>query len=148
MDPISIVSTTSAVTKVLGLLFNTIYTLCSLKQQWTDADIALATLIAQLGTLRSALGKVQNWADGDLDDQHHQLVMDLDLSIDCCRMLITQIDGHISSLRTKADGSLLVSSKVKMLFGSDTLDRIQGMIDRQINALTFLLTACNWYGII
>lgn len=144
MDPITIIGTAGAVANIIDVVSKAIKSMRSLHERWKDADFTVLNLIAQLTALKSALGKIQEWIDSDLAEQHHQLAMDLDLSITCCRMLIGKIDAQVSELHRAADNALDVGSKIKVAFGSMANEDLQKMTDRQINSLTLLLTACNW----
>lgn len=73
--------------------------------------------------------------------------MDLDDSISCCKILMEKIDAVVSRLhRTPSEGTLLFTSKMKLVFGSTSIDGVQKLIENQTNALTLLLTAVNRYS--
>jgi guanine nucleotide-binding protein G(i) subunit alpha len=146
-DPVTIVGATAAVADILGLLCKTISTVSELRRQWRDADSAVFTFETQLITLKTALAKIQEWMDANFDDPHHQLVMDLDRCIACCGMLIGNIDTQLASIQTSRGSQLDITSKLRLLFKTKGIKDIQEIIDRQTNALTLLLTACNWYVI-
>lgn len=143
-DPITIVGTAAAVTNIIAIARNTITLLCDLHTRWNDADFTVLNLIAQVTALKTASCKIKEWIDSDLAQQHHQLVMDLDLSMTCCEMLVGKMDAQISELHRTADNALDAGSKIKVLFASKTIEDLQKLIERQTNALTLLLTACNW----
>ena len=142
-EAIAFLGTAGAVANILDILGKTISTIHELRQQWKQADFTLLNLIAQLTALKAALGKIKEWTDQDLVDQHHQLVMDLDVSLTCCRMLVAKVDTHISEVQPQPDGSLATAGKFKLVFGASKMEELQKMIDRQTNTLTLLLTACN-----
>ena len=143
-DAISIIGTVGAVANIIDVVDKTISTFCDLQNKWKEADLTFLSLVAQLTALRAALTKIKQWADNDLGDPHYQLVMDLDISMSCCRMLIGKIDVLLSELHQTADETLDFSSKVKLVFRSKNIDDVQKLIEQQTSALTLLLTACNW----
>ena len=143
MDPITIIGTAGAVANIVEVLGKTINSLHEFQKQWRDADFTLAVLISQLGALRAAITKIQQWVDIEFSDPHHQLTMDLDLTLTCCRTLVAMIDAQITGLQSSSDGSLSAGSRVKLVFGSGKIEDLQKIIDRQTSALTLLLTACN-----
>lgn len=145
-DPISIIGTAGAVANIIDVLAKTIGTIHEVHQQWKNADFTFIDLIAQLTALKAALTKIQEWADTDLADQHHQLVMDLDVSVTCCRMLVGEVGAQINDLHSTSKGSLDQGSRIKLVFGNSKMEDLQKMIERQTNALTLLLSACNWSG--
>jgi guanine nucleotide-binding protein G(i) subunit alpha len=87
------------------------------------------------------LSKIQEWIDCDLGEPgepHHQLVMDLEIPMTCCRMLISRMDAEISELYQQSTETLDTASKVKLIFEGKTMDELQKMIERQTDALTLL----------
>ena len=126
------------------MLAKTVSRLRELKEQWAQADFTFINLIAQLSALKAALNKLQEWIDTDIDETHHLLVMDLEASITCCRMLIDEIDSQVSNFHRIAENGLSSQGKLKLIVKNGTLEELQKMVGRQTNALTLLLTVCNW----
>ena len=143
-DPVSIIGTAGAVANIIDILGKTIGTIREVHQQWKNADFTFINLIAQLVALKAALTKIKEWAEMDLVDQHHQLVMDLDVSLACIRMLVSRIDAELVELQSGPDGSLEATSKIKLILNGSKMDDLQKMLERQISALNLLLSACNW----
>ena len=144
-DPISIIGAVGAIANIIDVVSKSIKYINDLRGQWKEADLTFLSLAAQLTALRAALRKIQEWKENDLRDSHHQLVMDLDVSISCCKLLVTKVDMLLSELLEISDKPLEFSSKMKLIFGSRNIDDVQKLIERQTSALTLLLTACNWY---
>jgi|SRR5579862_3720083 len=142
-DPITILGTAGAVTDIIGVVGKTVKSLRDLHDRWRDADFTVLNLITQLTALKAALSKIQEWIDSDPAEQHHQLVMDLDMSMTCCRMLISKMDAQVSELHRTADEALDLGSRIKIVFGNKANEDLQKVIERQISALNLLLTACN-----
>ncbi|MCJ1380348.1 hypothetical protein MMC17_003451 [Xylographa soralifera] len=145
MDPATIVGTAAAVADIVGIISKTIKVLRDLHNRWKDADLTIINLMAQLTCLRAALNKISEWVSSDLADvpQHHQLVLDLEDSVTCCRMLVKSMDGQISELDRTADNTLDVGSRIKVVFEDKAGRDFQKFIKRQTSALALLLTACN-----
>lgn len=144
-DPISIIGTVGALANIVDLVSKTIKSMRDLQGRWKQADIAFLSLAAQLTALRAALQKIQQWSDGELaDDPDYQLIMDLDVSIACCRLLVGKFDEFFVKLDQSTDDRFDFRGKVKFLFGTGELEDVQKMVERQIGAVTLLLTACNW----
>lgn len=142
-DPISIIGTFGAAANIIDVVGKTISTIRELRDEWKEADLTFLSLAAQLTALTAGLTKIKEWMDNELGDLHHQLVMDLEVSMSCCRTLIGKIDVLLSELHQTADETLDFSSKVKLVFGSKNIDDVQKLIEQQTSALTMLLTACN-----
>ncbi|KAK3682764.1 hypothetical protein B0T22DRAFT_484787 [Podospora appendiculata] len=98
-----------------------------------------------LAALNAALCRIEEWTKSITTDSHYQLVMGLDRSIYCCRLLMERIDRELFSLQRAEGNRLDVASRVTLLFKTKDMKDVQNMINLQTNALVLLLTACNWY---
>lgn len=144
MDPISIIGTAGAVANIIDVVAKTINTIRKLADEYKEADLRFLSLVSQLSALRAAFDEIREWMDSDLvGDPHHQLVMDLDVSISCCRLLVGKIEAMMTELRENDDGKLDVPSRVKLVFSKKHIDGLQKLIEQQTSALSLLLTACN-----
>src|ERR1700759_2127439 len=145
MDPISIIGTAGTVANIIDIVAKTIHAIRELADKYKEADLAFLPLLSQLTALRAAFNKIHEWMVSDLvEDPYHQLVMDLDVSISCCRVLVGKIEAMLLELRAEDNGKLEVRSKVKLIFSTKKIERLQKLIEQQIGALILLLTACNW----
>ncbi|KAM7191373.1 GNA-3 g protein alpha subunit GNA-3 [Rhypophila sp. PSN 637] len=142
-DPISILGTAGAVANIIDVLGKIIITFAELRSQWQEADLAVLALESELAALNAALTRIKEWAESCSDDPHHQLTMDLDRCVVCCRLLIGRIDAELSQFQTTAENRLDVASKFRLLLKTKDFEHIQHMIGKQTAAMTLLLTACN-----
>lgn len=147
MDPVTIIGTAASITSTVEVICKAMKSLRELYERWQDVDLTILSLISQLNVLKAALNKIGDWISDDLTTlpQHHQLVIDLEDSTACVRMLIKSIDIQLSSPELSTGNSLVFSSKMTMMLEDISDSKFQTLIDRQISALTLLLTACNWY---
>ncbi len=143
-DPLSIIGAAASIASIVELLGKTVSTLHTLHCRWKEADFTFINLIAQLTALKAALSKLQDWMKTDIDEPHHQLVMDLEASVTCCRMLVRRMDSEVEDLQQNSGTGLDAHNKVKLMVRNGTLEELQKMVDRQTSALTLLLTVCNW----
>ena len=144
-DPLTIIGGVASTVQIIDVLTKAVAVLNTLHAQWQSSDFALLSLTSQLGALSAALSKIQDWMLGANDEVHHQLVMDLNTSINCCKMLAAKVYSEISDLQGGNDGKMLATAKARFLFRRSGVGELQNMIDRQTAALTLLLTACNRY---
>lgn len=142
-DPLVIIGAAASVVSIIDVLARSISTVRELRDQWKDADFTILNLVAQLTALKAALTKIKEWTDTELAEAHHQLIMDIDDSVACCRILVGKVDTLLSELQQKPNGTLDWLARAKLLLGSKSMDDLQKMIERQTCALTLLLTACN-----
>lgn len=133
----SIFSIVDGISKVIGVIRD-------LQARWGEADLTLLSLASQLTALRAASAKIQEWMEQDLQDTHHQLIMDLDVSISCCKLLMDKVESFFSNLAQLIEKPLDLRDRLKVAFGSSGPDGVQKLIEHQTSALTLLLTACNW----
>lgn len=143
-DPLTIIGTVSSLANIIDAASKTITAVRELHGRWKEADLAFLSLAAQLTALRAALTKIQDWISGLLEDPDYQLTLDLDVALSCCGLLVGKLEMFIQKIDHTTDEPLDFASKSKFLFGATELDNVQKMVERQISALTLLLTACNW----
>lgn len=105
---------------------------------------------SQLVALKAALLKIQDWLDATSAtggiEAHHQLVMDMDMSMSCCRMLVGHLNEKVLELREKEYGRFEWEQKIRGMMALDGkgIKDLRKMLDRQTAALTLLLVACSW----
>ncbi|SMR57025.1 unnamed protein product [Zymoseptoria tritici ST99CH_1E4] len=126
---ITIVNTTGTVANILDILGTTLGKVHeSHAGGGTSIEIGTLHFETLLETWRTALTKLHEWLESDLDDEHYLLKMGLDKSLTLSRLLITQIDvqlGHQPSSQAST---------------SPRSDELQRMIEGQITALNLHLT--------
>ncbi len=146
MDAITILGTAGAVVNIVDIINRSIKTLRDLHERWQDADFIAMNLITQLVALKAALSKISEWASLDLGyhPHHYQLVMDFRESIGCCKMLVKSMDDQLAKLQCGTNNKLDTESRLRIVFENRVCENFQMYIQRQTNALTLLLTACNW----
>jgi len=143
-EALAVVGSVGAICNLVAGIGKVILLITDLTTKWDDADLTLLSLASQLTALRAATTKIREWTERDLRDVHHQLTMDLDISIKCCQLLINKIEGFFSDLAALTEKPLELRQKFKVVFGSAGPENVQKLIERQTSALTLLLTACNW----
>jgi len=147
-DAIAIFGSAASVISILDVLARATTTLLELKARWKDAEISLLSFRVQLNALRAALTKIKEWKENYVEETHHQLVMDLEDSLQCCHILAVRIEKELANFMELPVKKLNKASKAQWLSKSGGLAEIQQMVDRQTSTLTLLLTACNRYTLI
>ncbi|KAJ4290969.1 hypothetical protein N0V90_010165 [Kalmusia sp. IMI 367209] len=142
-DPLTVIGGVASTVQIIDILTKAVAVLNTLRAQWQSSDIALISLTSQLGALSAALSKIQEWMESAIEEVHHQLVMDLNTAINCCKMLAAKVYTEISDLQSGNGGKMLATAKARFLFRRSGVGELQNMIDRQTATLTLLLTACN-----
>ncbi|RKK63895.1 hypothetical protein BFJ69_g16815 [Fusarium oxysporum] len=142
-DPLTIIGTAGAIANIIDALTKTIASVCDVRQAWKIADLTVLSFENQLNLLCFALCEVQKWAASKSDAQSHQLGMQVDSCVKCCRLLIGKIDEEVSQFEKTLSGELEMGAKLTLLFKTKDMEQIKRMIDQQTQALTLLLSACN-----
>ncbi|KAH7392970.1 hypothetical protein BKA66DRAFT_567695 [Pyrenochaeta sp. MPI-SDFR-AT-0127] len=142
-EALAILGCAGAIFNVVDGISKIMNIITDLRARWEDADLTLLSLASQLTALRAASTKIQDWISHDLQDAHHQLVMDLEVSLSCCRVLVSKVENFFCDLSCLVEKPLDFRNKFKVVFGSAGPESVQKLIERQTSALTLLLTACN-----
>lgn len=141
-EPLCIIGTAGAIANIIDVLTKTITTICDMRQAWKIADLTVLAFENQLNLLKIALCQIQKWAASQSEEQGHELVMQVDSCVTCCRLLISKIDSEVSLLERTTTGDLNLPSKLGLLFKTKDMEQIQRMIDQQTHALALLLSVC------
>jgi len=144
MEPFTALGTASALSSLIGVLGKVIDTFSELRERWQDADLVVLTLEARLIAMRAALGEIERWTATLTEAPHHQLTMDLDHCLACCRVLIDRMDVELAKIVDPNDtNGLGATSKLKLVLNTKGLQGVQSMLESQTNVLTLVLAACN-----
>jgi hypothetical protein len=141
---VAIIGTIGAVCNIVDVINKTISLIGDVRSKWKTADLALLSLASQLTALRAALTEIQKWLELNTEDLHHQLTMDLEVSLSCCRLLAYELEAFFTRLNANTDNPLSGTGKIRIVAGGRSADDIQKFIEHQTSSLTLLLTACNW----
>lgn len=145
-EVLSIIGTAGALCNVIDVATKTISTITEIRGRWKEAELVFLGLTTQLTVLRAALSKLQEWMDESPAETHHQLTIDLDVSISYCKLLLEKVEEFLRELDSQGPDfkELDVKGRTRIVLGSQRIDDLEKRIERQTNALTLLLTACNW----
>ncbi|KAF2116362.1 G-protein alpha subunit-domain-containing protein [Lophiotrema nucula] len=113
-----------------------------LHDRWKDSSGTFINLIAQLTALKSNLGEMQDWMNYAINDMHPQLLMDLDVLMISCGMLVRNVDTLILQLRQPAQDNADIAVKMKFAVARRSMNRLRDVAKRQTDAVTLLLAAC------
>ncbi|KAH7073859.1 hypothetical protein BKA63DRAFT_576174 [Paraphoma chrysanthemicola] len=142
-EALAIVGTIGAVCNIVDVISKTTVLIEDIRSRWKTADLALLSLASQLTALRAALTEIHRWLERNTNGIHHQLTMDLDVSLSCCKLLTSELETCFSQLNANDNLQLSVSDKMKFVLRGQGATDIQKYIEHQTNSLALLLTACN-----
>ena len=153
MDPASIIGIVGSVVGIADVVTRSIRSLNSLKTKYRDAPALVSTLIGQLYTTQVALEQLSIWA-GDYSgiptsveaERYAQLAAQVGNALDCFSPLILSLQQHLNKLESLDAIQFGFQKKVSFLWKERDLNDYLALLDRQVNALTLLLEAIQWYG--
>ena len=149
MDPVTAtIGLVSGVGTIVGVIGRSLSTLNAVRVHASDAELNIELLIGQLQTVQAALRQVQAFLatlSMPLGLYDQQLILDLDNSVNHCKLLVQYIDNQISKLAW-TPGSRITGQRLFTLILEDkaTKDCLT-RLDHQISALSLCLTAFRWY---
>jgi hypothetical protein len=141
---LAVVGSVGAIANIIDAASRAISIIHKLQAQWQDADLTVLSLASQLSAFRAALRRIMEWLDSEVPAAHHQLTMDLDETISFCNVLIMKIEILSAGWESLLENPKAIAARWKITLGNKGLDNILVLVERQTNALTLLLTACNW----
>jgi guanine nucleotide-binding protein subunit alpha len=112
--------------------------------RWKDSHGSSINLIAQLTSLKSTLGKIQDWLNYAVHELHPQLLSDLDVLMASCGLLVRHVDALVRRLEQADHDAVDFAVKLSYTVASRSMDRLQQVAQRQNEAVTLLLAACEW----
>jgi len=146
MDPISVFGLVSSLITIADVIKESLIRLRILQLNYKNASLVVSLLIGQLNTLKAALDQITGWVSKSLINipKHQQLVNDLDISVESCKVLVLFLDERIAQLTWNDEDTLDVKGKIVFLWEQLGLDEFTTHLNNQTNALNLLLTALNW----
>ncbi|KAA6415288.1 MAG: guanine nucleotide-binding subunit alpha [Lasallia pustulata] len=142
MDPVSAIGLAGSALGIIDIVTRSVQTLQNLQKIYKDADLTVSLLIGQLSTLKAALCQISEWINTTLVNapQHHQLVADLTISLDCCERLIRVLNARLHELKRTDSGALSTMGKGLFAWGEKDRREFLNHLNHQTNALNLLLT--------
>ncbi len=146
MEAIASIGFATAIIQTIDVVARTINTLRKLQVRWKSTDFTIAQLIGHLATLKAALNQISNWVSGNVGryPQNHQLLIDLEASMESCHTLVSFMEDFLSNLAWNEGDNLTFESKTKALLQDARVKDCQSHLSHQATALNLLLTALNW----
>ena len=141
------VGTAAAIVGVIDVVARSILKLAEIRERYRTISLMFDLLYGRLTTVKAALEQINELINNALGDeqQHYQLVMNLDVAIECCYRLVQLVDERLSNL-TYDDFNLTTrTNKLRLALEIKTVDECMIRLDHQVNALTLVITAFQWY---
>lgn len=148
MDPVSAIGLASALLGIGELIGKSLLRLSSLQSRYRSSSLVITLLTGQMTTLRAALNQIAGLVNSNVNGVagHEQLVLDLNVAVDTCKILISELETRISQVERSADGTLSAKGKLWFLLEESGLKEFAGFLDHQTNAFNLLVSAITWYS--
>ncbi|KAK4690330.1 hypothetical protein P7C71_g6437, partial [Lecanoromycetidae sp. Uapishka_2] len=145
-DPVTAIGLGASVIGTIDVVTRTISGLRKLQQRWKSADMTVSLLLGQLSTLKAALDQISSWISNSLDGvpENYQMVIDLEMSLDSCNILVSVMDTYVSELDRDKDDRLTFEGKMNAMLQDSSIKECANHLSHQCMALNLLLTALNW----
>ncbi len=139
-DPITIIGGVASILQIISSVTRVAKSLNEVRESYDNVALNTTLVASQLSTVRAALEALHAWRVSDTVESEAtvQLDKDLGLSLSCCAILITVIDGKLAeSGYTPGMG---VKQKIRYLWLEDILKEYVSNLEGQVRALQLLLT--------
>lgn len=128
----------SSIVQVIDSVARVAKRLNEIRESYNNVALHTNLVASQLFTIRRALEALYEWRSSDRDSTgpSKQLDKDLGMSLSCCAILISVIDGKLD------DSGYMpgLKQKIKYLWLEDTLKEYLSNLEGQVRALSLLLT--------
>jgi hypothetical protein len=138
MDPLSILSIVGTSLSIAKVTITSIQHLYELKEKYSYVDLSVSGLLFKLQTITYSLATLERWAQDRGGTQHsnHDLVVQLEISIQSCTSVISCIDLKVKD----ASGKASVWEKIKHVWNEEVICGFERDLDSQMNALQLLIS--------
>jgi len=139
-DPLTIIGGVSSILQIITSVTQVAKSLNEVRESYDNVALNTTLVASQLSTIRAALEALHAWRVSDTVDTEAtiQLDKDLGLSLSCCAILITVIDGKLTESGYKP--GMGIKQKIRYVWLEDILKEYVSNLEGQVRALQLLLT--------
>ncbi|KAK7911474.1 guanine nucleotide-binding protein alpha subunit [Apiospora marii] len=143
MDPFTIVQVVGTVVSLTDVVIKSITKLNSIKAKYHNCPLLVVTMIGQLCTVQSALGRLADWNSPERtrDPRYQQLGLQIGNSLNNFSPLILALQQQLDRFEGTAPMQMGAKQKLKFLWSEKDMSGYSILLDRQVNALNLLLHA-------
>ena len=133
-----VIAGVSAILQIIDTVTRVAKRLNEVRESYNNVALNTALVEGQLSTIRAALEALYEWRASDRDSSQHskQLDKDLGMSLSCCAILISVIDGKLDEAGHKPG----LVQKIKYSWLENILKEYISNLEGQVRALQLLLT--------
>ena len=132
------IAAASSILQVISSVTKLAKQLNEVRQSYGNVALNTTLVASQLSTIRAALEALHDWRSNDRETTDHsrQLDKDLEVSLSCCAILITVIDGKLGESGYKPG----MRQKIRYIWLENILKEYLSNLEGQVRALQLLLT--------
>ncbi|OJD18315.1 hypothetical protein AJ78_01628 [Emergomyces pasteurianus Ep9510] len=150
MDLVSAIGVTGGAIQITALITKTIHGLYTLHGKFTNADLTLNSLIAELLTIKAAITQLHELAqyNSNWTPKHPEYIEGLDVALDGCTAIVDVLSEEVAQLTPVSPDEepirgMGLRAKVKAVWKDDLMKEHSQMLHAQVLALQLLLQACH-----
>ncbi|KKZ62260.1 hypothetical protein EMCG_00427 [[Emmonsia] crescens] len=139
MDPISAIGIAGGAIQITTLITKTIHGLSSLHGKFSNADLTLNSLIAELLTIKAAITQLHELAQYNLNrtPKHPEYIEGLDVALDGCTAIVDVLSEEVAQLTPISSNAeplrgMGLRAKVKVIWKEDLMKEHSQMLHAQI----------------
>ncbi|CAG8960659.1 hypothetical protein HYFRA_00013538 [Hymenoscyphus fraxineus] len=143
MEPVSIIGLVGSIAGISNIIGKALGRLIKLQSKFSDSSVTISLLIGQFTTVKAALDQIGPLLKSNhaKKPQHEQLVLDLQISLDGCKLLIQVIEERIIHLsRDETGKELNLKGKIEFLWMESELNGFTTLLNNQTTALNLLVS--------
>ena len=133
-----IIAAASSILTLISGITKLAKSLNEVRDSYNNVALNTTLVASSLSTIRAALEALHEWRSNDQETADHskQLDKDLEVSLSCCAILITVIDGKLGESGYKPG----MKQKIRYVWLEDILKEYLSNLEGQVRALQLLLT--------
>ena len=139
-EPLAIVGGVGSILQIITSVTKLAKNLNEVRESYDNVALNTTLVASQLSTIRAALEALHTWRASDTveTEASKQLDQDLGLSLSCCAILISVIDGKLAESGYRPGVGM--KQKIKYVWLEDILKEYVSNLEGQVRALQLLLT--------
>ncbi|EQL38310.1 hypothetical protein BDFG_00667 [Blastomyces dermatitidis ATCC 26199] len=150
MDPISAIGVAGGAIQIATLITKTIQSLSTLHGKFSNADLTLNSLIAELLTIKAAITHLHELSkyNSNCTPKHPEYIDGLDVALDGCIAIVDVLSEEVAQLTPISSNEAPhrgwgLRAKAKVVWKEDLMREHSQMLHSQVLALQLLLQACH-----
>ncbi|PGH00040.1 hypothetical protein GX51_06039 [Blastomyces parvus] len=150
MDPVSAIGIAGGAIQITTLITKTIHGLSTLHGKFSNADLILNSLIAELLTIKAAITQLHELSEynSSCTPKHPEYIEGLDVALDGCIAIVDVLSEEVEQLTPGSSNEAPhrgwgLRTRAKIVWKEDLMREHSQMLHSQVLALQLLLQICH-----